>query len=303
MPWKHGQRLRLATPEEAGPEAAEIYAEIMAALGVPFIDKLHQAYGACPEFLKAHWEQARKITASKQFFSCADRLGADTYTRVHSYLSVPDIGSDLGAVKVSEAARQEIGAMVDLFSRASSYSLLLCSWQRRAFEGPVGHDLEKGRMATPAKDVARPILMQKDAMPEKTRKMLEEIRKGLNAPAVDVFYVAMARWPDLLQDFWKCVQVEMASPMYDHSKRAIREYSEQLCDELPGPLELTTVHLLDVMDEGDISSMVRITDAFQKSFSALLLNVTWTQIGLDGGNIRSRKAKSDSQEPATPSAA
>ncbi len=298
MPWKQGQRLHLVAPEEACPEAAEVFAEMMSALGVPFIDKLHQAYAVSPAFLEAHWAQVRKIVAAKQFFSCADRLGADAYTRAHSYLAVSDIGSELSSATVSEASRQEIRTMVDLFSRSATYSLLLCSWQRRAFEGPVGRDLEKVRMAAPVKDVPLPIIMTDDAIPENTRKTLEEIRKLCGAPALDMFYIAMARWPDLLREFWKPMQVEMASPMYYHSQQAILEYSEQLCDELPGPLELTTVQLLDFMDDDEIGSMVRITEAFERGLSALVLNVAWMQIGLEGGNAGS-KAKSVSQEPVT----
>jgi hypothetical protein len=296
MPWKRGHRLHLVAPEGAGVEVAEVYAEMEGALGVPLIDKLHQAYGMFPAFLKSHWEQAQKVVASKQFFSCADRLGADAYTRIHSYMMVPDIRAELAEAKVSDAAREEISETVNLFHRRSTYSLLLCSWQRRAFEGPVG-SRPAIEMQKPVQDSQVPMIMRDDSMPPLTKKLLEEIRRKCEEPALDAFYIAMARWPDLLRNFWRGVQGEMASPMYDHSKQAIREYSEQLCDELPGPFELTTVQLLEVMDEAEIGSMVRITEAFERSYSALVLNAAWTKIGIEGGNLGYRAKKSPTYEP------
>jgi hypothetical protein len=303
MPWKRGQRLHLVPPDEACPEAAEVYSQMRAALGVPSIDKLHQAYAVFPSFLQAHWERVQKVVGSEAFFRCADRLGADAYTRVHSYLKVHDIRSELKAAQLSEGARHEVRQCVDLFHRSSTYSLLLCSWQKRAFEGPVGSESSEQQPAAPIRVGHLPIIMREDAMAATTKKTLEDIRRGLDAPALDIFYVALARWPDLLCDFWKKMQAEMQSPMFDHCRQTIREHAEELCDELPGPLELTTVQLLELMDENEIGSMVRITDAFEKSLSALVLNVAWTRIGLEGGNGTSKANKQSSEEPTKPSAA
>lgn len=303
MPWKRGQRLRLVPPKEACIEAAEIYSQMQSALGLPFVDKLHQAYAVFPEFLKAHWERAQKIVASEAFFQCADRLGADAYTRVHSYLKVPDIRSELVAAKFSEGAQQEVRDCIELFHRSSTYSLLLCSWQKRAFEGPVGSEEIDKEAAEPVEPARMPMIIRDDAMSATTKKTLEEIRKGVSSPALDIFYVAMARWPDLLCDFWKRMQVEMQSPMFDHCKQTILEHAEELCEELPGPMELTTVQLLDVLDEGEIGSMVRITDAFEKSLSALVLNVAWTRIGIEGGNTGLKAKKIPNEEPTAPNAA
>jgi hypothetical protein len=284
-------------------EAAEIYSQMQSALGLPFVDKLHQAYAVFPQFLKAHWERAQKVVESEAFFRCADRLGADAYTRVHSYLKVPDIRSELMAANLSEGARQEVCRCVELFHRSSTYSLLLCSWQKRAFEGPVGSEQIELTRADSIEPAHMPMIMRDDAMSATTKKTLEEIRKGMGAPALDVFYTAMARWPDLLCDFWKRMQVEMQSPMFDHCKQTILEHAEELCEELPGPLELTTVQLLDVLEDGEIGSMVRITDAFEKCLSALVLNVAWTRIGIEGGNSVSKAKRIPNEEPTAPSAA
>jgi Halocarboxylic acid dehydrogenase DehI len=282
MPWNKGQRLRLATPEEAPAGVTEIYAEMQSAMGVPFVDELHQAYGMCPVFLQEHWTVAEPIVRSREFQACAERLGADAYTRIHSYISIPNIEAELALAQVSEASRQDIRACVELFCRRAKSSLLLCAWQMRAFEGPVGQG--SAEESTPPKAECRPIIVKDDAMPAETKKVLEDIRKKTESPALDTYYRAIARWPDLLCDFWRRMSAEMASPMYENCRKAIRDYALQLCDELPGPAELTTVKLLESVDEGEIASLVKITEAFENSLSALVLNVTWTHIGLEGGN-------------------
>ena len=47
-----------------------------------------------------------------------------------------------------------------------------------------------------------PIVVRDDAMDPSTKKTLKEICKASEAPSLDLFYVAMARWPDLLENFW-----------------------------------------------------------------------------------------------------
>jgi hypothetical protein len=281
--------LRLTEPDQAPPEVVDIYSQLKSALGVPFIGSLYRAYGTCPAFLALNWKTLEPVLRSRQFFSCADRLRAFAYTQVHSYLGVPDLCEELSVACVSEASRKEISDCVALFHRSSAYFLLMCAWQLRAFEGPVGKRMEDAEKTTPPDMGALPMLMKEEVMPPATKKVLEEIRRATEAPTQHLFYVAIARWPDLLTDFWRGVQPEISSPLYENSKRAIMECANQLCDELPGPLELTTVHLVETMRETDIGSLVRITESFNRSLGALVLNVAWARIGLEGGTTRLRK--------------
>lgn len=284
--------MRLATPEEADPEVAGIYAEMRDALGLPYVDKLHQAYGICPEFLTEHWRVAGPVVRSQQFVECAERLAHVAEEQVKS-LEIPDVEAELATAKVSEASRAEIHGCVELFRRASASSLLLCAWQARAFRGPIGNGAANASARVAEEHL--PMIMRDDAMAKETKEILEDIREKTDAPALDLYYLAMARWKDLLCDFWTRIQVEMTSTKYEECRTAIRDHASKLCDELPGPAELTTASLLGRIDESVIASLVRITDAFDESLSALLLNVAWTRIGLEGGNASGDQQASDAR--------
>ena len=285
MPWRKGQQLRLAAPENASPDVAEIYAEMQDAMGLPFVDKLHQAYGMCPEFLKEHWQVAGPVVKSRQFLECAELLAREAEKQVQA-LAIPDLQQELASAQVSEASRADIRACLELFRRESAGSLLLCAWQVRAFQGAVGSGAAQA--ATVEKDGHLPIIIRDDAMAKETKRTLEDIREKTGAPALDLYYLAMARWKDLLCDFWRRMRDEMESPKYEECRKAIRDHAWNLCDELPGPAELTAAGLLGKIDEGVVASLVRITDAFNESLSALVLNVAWTRSGLGGGNASGR---------------
>jgi hypothetical protein len=285
MPWHKRNRLTLVPERQASGRALEIYQEIKAALGVPHINVLFQAFGAHPEFLERQWQALGPVVKDPEFFAGAERLRADAYTRIYNYFQVPDLCERVEIMNFSEGARDELTETTELFHYEDSLLLLFIGVQMHAFEGPTA---TTSRVETEAVThpvfTTKPLVVEEDDAPAPIRKLYDDIRRTLELPFVHSEYRAFARWPDFLRAYWSTVKPIVQSPLYHESQSGIREAAWSLGRSFPAR-GLSLEELSDAgLEEDEIASLVRLTEMFLKAFSGLVLNVAVAKIALEGGS-------------------
>jgi hypothetical protein len=285
MPWKKGNRLRAVSEQDASPEVYSVYAEIMQKLGVPRVNVLFQVYASYPGFLELHWKLFGPIVESGEFFQLAERLRADAYTRAHNYFVIANLRPQLDALHFTEGAKQELAGLIDLFAYNDPLLLLISAAQQQAFDGVIG----TGHLAllppTPGYFEKRPVLLEEESTEPDVRRVFEEFRQVYGLSMVSQDFRALARWPDFLRVYWELLQPLLASPLYRECQFGIHESAWTLARELPGTLELTLDQMTAAgMSEDDVASVVRLTQAFTRSLSSSLLNISIAKIGIEGGN-------------------
>lgn len=295
---------KLVPEAQATGRVAEIYQEIKQALGVPHVNLIFQAYGAYPLFLEMHWKAFRPLLATSEFFSLAQRLRADAYTRMHNYFKIPDLCEQMTELSFSVGARHELEQVVELFHYNNPPLLLLIAAQLEAFDKRLGGKDETGEAGTPKKGAAathpifnqKPVLVEDNNAPPATRKIFDEIKRELNLAILNTDYRAFARWPDFLSAYWPVLKGVTRSALYKENCLALRESALALPRELPLPLELTVEQLQDagIKDE-EVAAIIRITEKFMKVLSGLLLNVALAKIGMEGGANAGMAVESDSE--------
>lgn len=296
MPWRKGNKLKLVREQEAQGRIADIYREVKEALGVPYVNVIFQAYGVYPEFLERFWEAARPLLQSGHFFELAERIGAEAYTRMHNYFSIPDLCAHMTTRGLSADARQELTETVELFHYNNPPLLLLAAAQLQAFETRVGHDGRSTAAVEHPVFSAPPVLIEEQQAPPATRRIYDEIRRTFSLPMVNTDYRAFARWPDFLEVYWLLLKGISQSPVYQECQQGVRESAWSLAGELPVPLDLSASTLMDEgMSDERVSDVYRITELFVRTLSGLVLNVAVAKIGLEGGNGRARPESSDEQ--------
>src|SRR5436190_10687637 len=150
MPAKKQRRIPLVPEAQAEGRVLEIYREIMAALGIPHVNLLFQAYGAYPKFLEMHWQAIKPMLETAEFFTYADRIRAEAYTRAHNYFAVPDFCEEVQEMQLTTGARQELTQIVELFHYNNPLLLLIVAAQMQAFdEGPVTQKQSSGPAVHP----------------------------------------------------------------------------------------------------------------------------------------------------------
>jgi Halocarboxylic acid dehydrogenase DehI len=289
MPLKKGKPV-LVREHEAAEEVKPVFNQIKEALGVPHVNLIFQAYAAHPLFLELHWKAAKPIVETHEFFTLAQRLRAEAYTRMHNYFSIPDLCARMTDLSFSVGARHELTDVVELFNYNNPLLLLLAAAQMQAFDKAVGKQAQTCPAMHPVCK-QKPVLVEEEKAPSPTKKVYEDIKRTLAVPLVSTDYQAMARWPDFLSDFWAVLKGVAQSPLYKEHRQALLASAMSLAHELPRPFELTVAQLQDAgLSDADVEAAVRLTEGFVRLLSGQVLNTAVAKIGLEGGNSAARSA-------------
>lgn len=287
MPWRRGNKLALVAEGQAQGRVKEIYTEIKESLGTPHISIVFQAYAAYPAFLELHWQSLRPVVQTSEFFSLADRLRADAYTRLHSYFQVPNLYQRMQSINFSEGAVKDLTGTIDLFYYCEPLTLLMVAAQFQAFEAPIGAQARSTRTATPAFPFSCPVFVDESTAAPATRKTYDEIRRTLELSTIPSAFKAFARWPDFMREYWEALRIVLQSPVYEGCHYGVRETAFALTREFPVIVDLSFGRMAEAgLADEVVGSLVRINEAFVNALSGLVLEVAFAKIAIEGGTSR-----------------
>jgi len=284
MRWKRGNRLRLVDEEDAPPQTREIFREVRHSLGLPSIPVLYKAYAAFPQFLELHWQAFRPAIQSRQFFILGARMAAESYTRAHNYFEIDSL--TMCETSSDSLLRLPVSQVLDYYQYLDPLLLLIAAAQVQAFEGGVGKGSSPESSNHPDFPVP-PGLQSEEQVSPAVHRAWDERRRLLEAPFVPDEHRALACWPELYREYWSGLKVILQSPVYADCQYRLGDSALSLAGELPVQVETSVAQLLEAGICGDeLSSLVRINQAFMQAMTGLLLDVTFARIGCDGGTHR-----------------
>lgn len=294
MRWKRGNRLRLVTEEDAPRRTHEIFDEIRHSLGLPSVPVLYRAYGAFPQFLELHWKAFRPALQSRQFFTLGARMAAESYTRAHNYFEIgalTEYGSCPGV-----ASKLPISQVLDYYQYLDPLLLLISAAQMQSFEGAVGEGGCPEQANRPDFPVP-PCLLNEGQVSPAVQRAWDERRRILEVAVVSDEHRALACWPDFYLEYWSELKNILQSPVYADCQYRIGESALSLAGELPVRVETSVSQLLEAgMDGEELSSLVRINEAFMQAMTGLVLDITFARIACEGGTHRQANPQ---REPAS----
>jgi hypothetical protein len=302
MGWKKGQAVHLLPPSEATGRVLEIYRDMQSVLGVPHVSSFFQFLGTCPRFLDRFWTAVRPIAQTEVFFTCAHRLRADAYTRVHTYFQIPDLKGEIARQQFSLGAREELKDCINFFCYSVPMSLLLAALLTRSFEGPAGNPSIPRTPAPCHKPHRRIVMVEEDSAGPTVKGIFADIRFATGADVIHTVYRAFARWPDFLSSYWAAVKPIAVSDLFQHCESALREEAIHTVTELPGPVEFNSADMAEIgLTESETGSLIRISDMFFHSLAAALLNVSVARIAIEGGSLTPEAGTTASPKTEIPS--
>ncbi len=303
---KRGNRLRLIEESEAPPRTREIFADIRQSLGLHAVPALYQAYAVFPRFLEVHWEAFRPVVESHQFFLLGARLAAESYTRAHNYLEVPDLAER--EVPPTMAGALPLSQVLDYYQYLDPLLLLLAAAQLQAFEGPLGQPHQVADPAHhPSFPVAPHMLKEGEATPA-VQHMWREWRRVLEPAFISEEHRALACWPEFYQRYWWALKEQLQSPLYADCQGRISDSALNLVRELPVCVGTSIPRLLEAgLDGEQLPSLARMSEALVPALARLLLDVTFARIGCEGGtrgeSTRFQRQPGVAQQPDSPTRA
>lgn len=269
---------------QAEGETAEIYSEIKQSLGIPHVNMVFQVFAGFPRFLPLFWNAAQIVLGTREFFSGADWLGAEAYTRMHNYFAVPDFRIRIEELQFSPGAERELKEVVDLYHYNYPVLLLLCAAQMQAFENPETNIRQGTSLDQPPPARDNVILVEEENAPAPTRRIYDDIKHTMDTPFLNTCYVNFGRWPDFLRDYWDKLKPIMLTAQYRQHCGAIRDSALALAADLPQPLQLSISDMEQAgITRDDLNAIVQATEFFVDLESKQTLNMAFTKIGLEGG--------------------
>lgn len=289
MSWRK-HKLQLVKESAAQGRIAEIFADIKETLGIPYVNIMFQALASYPEFFDVFWRTAKPALQTQEFFSFADRLGAEAYTRMHNYFPVPDLQRKVAEMDFSLGAQHELFQSVELFHYNAPLLLLTSAALQQSFENPTTTRRPGTLPANHPVFTTRPILVDEEHAPPVTRKIYEDIRRTLGTPFLNLCYLNFGRWPDFLKAYWDCLKPLLKTPLYEQHRLALRESALAFANDLPEPFQLSTAQMEEAgVPEDDVTAIVHLTDLYLNLQSKQVLNVAFAKIGLEDG-VRTTQA-------------
>lgn len=280
MRWKRGNRLQLVGEENAPPRTRQIFDEVRHSLGVSDVPVLYQAYAAFPQFLQLHWAAVCPAIRSRQFFALGARLAAESYTRAHNYFQVTSLSA---CERPEDTHKLPISQVLDYYQYLDPLLLLISSAQMQAFEGAVGVSGVPEPSNHPQFPVA-PDLLDDAHAGSVIHRIWEERRRVLELAFISEEHRALACWPDFYRQYWSSLKHILQSPLYVDCQYRLGESAMTMVRELPVRVETGVSRLLEAgMEAEELSSLVRINEAFMQAMTGLVLDVTFARIACDGG--------------------
>jgi hypothetical protein len=297
MPLSRKRRMPLLREADATGRTLAIYQEMKAALGLPHVNLLFQAFGAHPALLEFQWQTIRPMVETREFFNAAECLRAEAYTQVHNYFTVPDTRERLSTERFPRESFAEVAKVVDLFHYNNPLLLVIVGAQFMALEEtPASPRTGAGPAPHPVFPEA-PAKVTEESAPTHIRRIFDDMKRTLGTNLVNTDYQAFAVWPDFLATYWQELKPCASSPLYNENKHAIRESAMWAAGQLPKAPQFTVDQMQEAgLSDDDTGAAIYLTEEFLDLLTGLVLNIAFAKIGLEGGN-RARSSK-PAQTPA-----
>lgn len=280
------------------------YAELRAAMQVPWVGVITQALAHYEAFYLEAWRWLRPAVESAWYAQRCEAIAAQAVDGVEATLSPPGLRDALRAAGYGERELGAIGATLDALNHGNPQYLVYATAVRYALQGAA--------LGTDAPDAARlaprpgfppsvlgegPASWSPDARPgvgapglvmieehhalADVKAVYADIKATLALPFVNSDYKAMARWPSYFAPAWAALRPHVDTPAYDALRRAVHRQAVQAAIELPLPYRLDRSATLALgMTPAEVDELVEVISLFQWLLSGLVVNVTWFRAAL-----------------------
>ena len=281
MPWKK-IKLNLVPEKQAEGQAREIFKEIKQGLDVPYVSTFFRALASFPQFLDLFWKSAKPVASTQEFFSFSERLGAEAYTRVHNYLSVPQLQNGSTEVHFGNDHETALQQVIELYQHSSPMLLLICAALVQEFENPGREAQRSTPISSQQKFSEISLITVEDAAPAPSRKIFEDIKRTLNVPFLNSCYLNLGQSPEFLKRYWESLKPVLRTPAYEQNRLAILESALSLAAELPAPLQLSVSQMEEAgVLVDDIHRIAQVAELFLDVLSRQVLNMAFAKICLE----------------------
>ena len=264
-------------------ERARWYAEMKAALQVPWMGVVTMAYAHYPAFFAELWRGLGELSRSRPFVEEATALQALAEDQVAT-LNPPPLAARLAAMGYGAGEVDSIRDAVEVFSHGNHLYCLIATIARLLMEGGemTGNGDAGAFPGRHAPDVSVPfVLMEAHHADGATVTVFEDVKAVLGLPFVNTDYRAFARWPSFWRESWGDLRGVAATPAHEAICAAYHAHAAAAAARLPNPGGLTSAGLrAAAAEDADSGEIIAVCRLFQWLLPGLAVNVAYVKAQL-----------------------
>ena len=184
-------------PEDASPEIAEIYAEILAVSGVPVVNLIWRHFAALPGVLAWAWPAVRPLVGSREMAAARTRIARAVVLPVF----VPPSKAEWQKAGVDAAALPGVAATIDAYVRGNTTNIVALTALRLRLDEPDAPPVSLTPAEPPAPAAALPALPRIDTLDPVLAariRTLAACHDGAGDGVIPSLYLALAPWPGVI---------------------------------------------------------------------------------------------------------
>lgn len=263
------------------------YADLKAALGVPWVGVITQAVAHYRPFFLQAWAQFSANAKTAYFAHRCDHLRELALEQVQAHLPATPQRARLRAMGYSERELAQIAATLDVFNAGNPAYLVLATaikeslcFGRRLGGTPASpQDLLPRAAVHPIGAV--PVMVEPHHAGPDVLAVYGRIKATLNLPFVNSDYKAMARWPSYLQLAWGDLEPLVGHPAYNAARQQVHAAAVATVAQLPHAYTMRHAEALAAgLSDEQAQELMRVISLFQWLLSGLIVNVTQCRLAL-----------------------
>lgn len=270
-------------PEHRADAAlGEIYRDLKATFGVPWVGVITQAVAHYRPFFAQAWGRFAGSARTHGFERRCDAIRLLSWQRVGASFPMHDQGPRLRALGYSERELAQIRAVLDAFDYGNPKYLVLATAIKEglltgnSFGGGAVDALDRLPRAPLAQTEPIPVMVEEHHAGESLAALYADLKRTLQLPFVNSDYKAMARWPSYLQLAWSDLKPCIGSPAYGEARRQVHALALAAVDGLPVAYHMGRQQALQAgLSPDQVDELVQVIRLFQWLLSGLVLNVTY----------------------------
>jgi len=260
------------------------YAEMKAALQVPWMGVVTMAYAHYPHFFAELWRGLKPLVESEDFVAAFQGNRAYVEEAVAA-LAPPPIAERLRAIGYAPRELDGIREMVEVFSHGNQPYVIIATLTRLLLEGgDMGGSGSAPRyQGRHAPDVEVPfLLMEAHHADAPTRAVYEDVKRVLDLPFVNTDYRAFARWPSYWALAWGDLREVAGNPAHEQIARTCHDRCvAQVARELSNSGALSSAGLrAAAAEDAPVDEVIQMARLFQWLLPGLVTNVAYLRAQL-----------------------
>jgi hypothetical protein len=274
--------IRPVPEHRADQELSEVYRDLKATFGVPWVGVITQAVAHYRPFFVEAWRRFAPSAKTHFFERASDDVRIQSWGLIGQSFAIEGQTSRLEEIGYSAREIEQIRAVLDIFDYGNpKYLIFATAIKEGLLSGDTfGDATSDAQCQFPRSPICQidpiPVMVEEHHAIGALSQIYADIKDTLQLPFVNSDYKAMARWPSYLDQAWGALKPCIETRAYQAARQEIHSQALAALDGLPIAYRMSADDALQAgLSKAQVHELIQVISLFQWLLSGLVLNVRY----------------------------